>query len=416
MIKGGWARPLFFMIRWNALKKYFVISFQHHLEPLAIYIHWPYCQSICPYCHFNRYLAKPVDWPSWERALHTELSYWARSMPERRVQSVFFGGGTPSLMDPAWVQSILHHIQNTWSVHPHWEVTLEMNPNEAHKASGFVQAGINRFSMGVQSFDPASLALLGRTHNVDHLHKALSYLRTSNAAYSFDLIYGHALHKDPDRWEKDLCQAMPWISDHISLYQLTYEQGTPFYKHKKTQELDDDTVLRLEDITRSHLTPMGMDRYEISNYARHCAHSQHNTMYWTYEDFLGIGPGAHGRVRLAPQSRRFPKVATHNWGKPDVWMKAVNVHHHGAARCTPLTRQQCAEEQTLMGLRLTKGLALTDLIESGETLSPAFLERIATCQKEGLLHHGHKLRLTFRGQCLLNSVATFLCQDNMTVC
>ena len=384
------------------------------MDPLAIYVHWPFCQSICPYCHFNRYVATPVDWSSWERALHEELSYWGNAMQERLVHSVFFGGGTPSLMHPEWVQSVLEHIQKVWPVTPNWEVTLEMNPNEAHKAPLFVQAGVNRFSMGVQSFDPDALALLGRTHGVDHLQEALSCLKGSGATYSFDLIYAHALHADTDRWEQDVRKAVPWITDHVSLYQLTYEQGTPFYK-KKNQELDDDTVLRLEQITQSHLTPMGLERYEISNYACPNAHSQHNMMYWTYQDFLGIGPGSHGRVRHHSQSRRFPKSATHNWGKPDVWMDAVSTQGHGTARHTPLTRQQCAEEQILMGLRLTQGLDRNDLVETGEVLAPAFLERIATCHREGLLHHTG-LRLTFRGQCLLNSVVAFLCQDDIIIC
>jgi putative oxygen-independent coproporphyrinogen III oxidase len=400
-VEGGF--PLFLLI------PFFVMS----MNALAVYVHWPYCQSICPYCHFNRYLAVPVDWPAWERALHREIAHWAHSMPDRPVRSVFFGGGTPSLMDPAWVRSILAHIQSVWPIEPQWEVTLEMNPNEAHRAPLFAQAGVNRFSMGVQSFDPEALALLGRTHRVDHLQGALDHLRTCGAAYSFDLIYGHALHADTERWARDVRAALPWIGDHVSLYQLTYEQGTPFYKQKHC-ELDEDTALCLEQITKDHLTPLGLEKYEISNYARPHAQSQHNLMYWTYQDFVGIGPGAHGRVRPHSQAKHFPKVATHNWGKPDVWMDAVTAHGHGAARQKPLTRQQCAEEQILMGLRLDRGLAFNALIEAGEVLTDAFQDRVGTCRREGLLcDDAEMLCLTFRGQCLLNSVVTFLCQGDV---
>lgn len=379
--------------------------------PLGIYIHWPFCRSICPYCHFNRYLETPIHWPTWEKAFVEELSFWAQSMPMHLVHSVFFGGGTPSLMHPEWVYRVLQHVRRIWPTVSEWEVTLEMNPNEAEKAGDFVRAGVNRFSMGVQSFHAESLTLLGRSHTVNDLTRALSFLQESGAAYSFDMIYGHALHAQPDKWRADLESAVPWIKDHVSLYHLIYEQGTPFYKYR-TDELSDNTMLHLDHIVRSTIEPLGLKQYEISNYAKSHARSTHNLIYWTYHDFLGIGPGAHGRMRTNGCGQAVPKWATENWGKPDVWLDAVNQKGNGHARCSVLTRNQCAEEHLLMSLRLTDGFLMRDLVTENESLSDAFCRHVDVCRKEKLMYDDtDRIRLTQRGQRVLNSVVSFLCQD-----
>lgn len=354
-------------------------------EDLAIYIHWPFCRSICPYCHFNRYVVDSVDERAWEQAFVQELAYWKHRLGSRSIVSIFFGGGTPSLMSPGLVSKILNTIAGLWSVSEKVEITLEMNPTDYTKAGAFAQAGINRISMGVQSFHDETLKFLGRTHRVEHIQEALRVLKQVGLRYSFDLIYGHKHHENAQQWAMELALARPWIDDHLSLYQLSYESGTPFYK-KRHQELSDEVVLHLESLTEEALAPLGLQRYEVSNYARPKAHSVHNRMYWTYQDFLGLGPGAHGRITLRDTtSGALTKMATHNAGLPDVWMHKVGEQGNGMILDKPLTREQRFQEQLLMGLRLREGLPWENMLDPGEGLHKNLIGRIWKCLEEGLL-------------------------------
>lgn len=372
------------------------------MDSLAIYIHWPFCRSICPYCHFNRYVAPELDWAVWEKAFLKEIDYWGKRTGPKTIKSIFFGGGTPSLMRPDLVKTLLNAISRTWILPQGIEVTLEMNPTDVEHVPSFQQAGINRISMGIQSFNQDTLSFLGRTHTVDHIHHALEQLKNAHMRYSFDLIYGHKHHEHGDQWAQELTQALPWITDHISLYELSYEQGTPFY-HKRHQTLSDDRILDLEDVTESVLTPLGLERYEISNYATPEGQSQHNLMYWTYQDFLGLGPGAHGRV-----TEQGLKIATKAHSLPRQWLAALEETPVSLAIDQSLSREERFQEQLLMGLRLHKGLEVKDLFFPEEQVCPSFYQRIETCRAQGLITPSH-LALTSKGRCVLNSVVTYLC-------
>ena len=283
-------------------------------------------------------------------------------------------------MPPDLASRILHHIQSLWPTHPLAEITLEMNPDDVLKAKEFMQAGINRFSMGVQSFDAKTLLLLGRHHTTDHLQDALTELRSLGARYSFDLIYGHAHHENLAQWEAELVHARQWVSEHLSLYQLSYETGTPFYR-KRHHTLPDDHLLILEEMTHDALSPLGLERYEVSNYALPGHHSIHNCMYWLYQEFLGIGPGAHGRLET---DAKHP-LSTYNIGLPERWSAQVRDKGHGCIKETRLTREQRSQEQLLMGLRLAYGLPLSFLWNDDEQATPAFMDRIQHAIEQGLI-------------------------------
>ena len=372
------------------------------MEPLAIYIHWPFCRSICPYCHFNRYVAPELDWTLWENSFLKEIAYWGKRVGPKVIKSIFLGGGTPSLMKPDLVARLIKAVSDTWVTPKGIEITLEMNPTDVEHVRAFQNAGINRISMGIQSFTQSTLSLLGRIHTVEHIHHALEQVKNSQLSYSFDLIYGHTLHTHADQWAQDLTQALPWITNHISLYELSYEQGTPFY-HKRHHILEDERLLELEEITHTLLTPLGLERYEISNYATPKAQSQHNLMYWTYQDFLGLGPGAHGRI-----TEQGKKVATQAHRLPRHWISSLSEKDNGLAIDHPLSREERLQEHLLMGLRLQKGLQVQELFLPQEKGCPLFYERIKHCQDQGLILPSH-LALTSKGRNVLNSIVTYLC-------
>jgi putative oxygen-independent coproporphyrinogen III oxidase len=420
-------------------------------DPLAVYIHWPFCRSLCPYCNFNRYVANDVDVAPWRRAFEREIQFWGHRAPGRRVASVFFGGGTPSLMPPDLVASILGNLGSVFGWHGQPEITLEMNPNEMDKAEAFQAAGVNRISMGVQSFVPQTLTMLGRSHSVQQLSQALDHLRATGLRFSFDLIYGHrhhhSQHEGGAQWQHELDQAVRWVDEHLSLYQLTYEQGTPFYT-QRNQSLDEDRLLQLEAWADTAMAGVGLYRYEISNYARPGAESQHNLIYWRYGDFLGIGPGAHGRLRDGQNNR----WATHGHCAPQRWLDSVQDHGHGLAKDQLLDGATVLQEQLMMGLRLRSGIEWGHLqsrtpcthnspshklslpagseVEDGHQdqqrqanqVGPAnkslqgLLDQVRAraeiCQQQGLLEpRDDRLVATPRGWNVLNSVVEFLCCD-----
>ena len=323
---------------------------------LALYVHWPFCVSKCPYCDFNSHVRDTVDQEAWRDALLTDLAHEAALLPERRLTSIFFGGGTPSLMPPATVEALIAAARTHWPTSDDLEITLEANPNSAEAASfaDLASAGVNRISLGLQSFDDASLAFLGRAHSADEGQRALAAAQSAVDRVSFDLIY--ALPGDDEwRWASQLERAIGLGTEHLSLYQLTIEPGTRFAamvaRHEFTP-LDPEMSASLFEFTQERTAAAGIPAYEISNHARPGAHSRHNLTYWRYGDYAGVGPGAHGR-RLGQRTVRHKK--------PENFLAAVARNGHGLVEEEVLTRHEGASEALVMGLRLAEGIDLAAL-------------------------------------------------------
>jgi oxygen-independent coproporphyrinogen-3 oxidase len=319
--------------------------------PLAIYIHWPFCRSKCPYCDFNSHVREAVDEQAWTGALIADLDRQAALAPEHEVVSIFFGGGTPSLMPPDTAAALIEPVKRHWRTAPDLEITLEANPNsaEAERFAGFAQAGVNRLSLGVQALDLEALKFLGRGHDRAEAIAAIELSRKLFARTSFDLIYarpGQSLAV----WRQELDEALSLAGEHLSLYQLTIEPGTAFYTRAAKGELDmpdEETAAALFEMTQERLAARGMPAYEISNHARPGAESRHNLAYWRYEDYLGIGPGAHGRV-----TRDGVKYATRQRRLPEAWLKQPEFEENVA-----IPRETAIEEMVMMGLRITQGIS-----------------------------------------------------------
>jgi putative oxygen-independent coproporphyrinogen III oxidase len=375
--------------------------------PLGIYIHWPFCLAICPYCDFNRTLYKEVHWPDWENAYIQELDSWKERTPHHQVHSVFFGGGTPSLMKPEWVHTLINAITKRWSLHPRTEITLEMNPTsiEVEKLRSFQKAGVNRISMGIQSLSDQTLAFLGRKHSVTEALTALENVRHFFDRFSFDLIFGHKDHEDLTIWQQELKTALQYAGSHLSLYQLTYEKGTPFYQKVQAGTLPVLSSEKMEDLydwTTVFMQENGFFHYEISNYARDNQECLHNLIYWRSQDHIGLGPGAHARLTQAGQRYAFSnhRLNTH-------WLKSVQETHTGFATQEPLNPEEYAHEKSLMGLRLAEGMPL-----DATTLPffPFFSEKKEILKKHHLVQTSpvHQLVLTSKGRANLDSILLFL--------
>jgi putative oxygen-independent coproporphyrinogen III oxidase len=324
------------------------------MEPLALYIHWPFCLAKCPYCDFNSHVRDRIDQTRFAAALIAELRWEAARLGRRLLASIFFGGGTPSLMAPDIVASLIAEARRLFDPLPDIEITLEANPTsvEAGRLASFAQAGVNRVSLGVQSLNEADLRLLGRQHSADQAIAALEAARRHFPRISFDLIYARAL---------DLA------ADHLSLYQLTIEPGTGFealHRRGELVMLDDDDAAALYDATGEEAARFGLLPYEISNYARRGCESRHNLAYWRYGDYAGIGPGAHGRISLDGQL-----IATRRHRAPEPWAELVERLGHGSTAEELVTPANRAREMLLMGLRLAEGIDRTRFHErTGQTL------------------------------------------------
>ncbi len=382
------------------------------LSPLAVYVHWPYCAAICPYCDFNRYLNPGVVWQEWMEAFSADIKTWKKRLGPRELSSIFFGGGTPSLMHPDLVQGIIEALQAQWptqkkSEPTNVEITLEMNPKDIAALEGLQRAGINRISLGVQSFDEKTLHFLGRDHTPDVCIQALKVLHASGVRMSLDLIYAHPLHTHAALWEQELTEAMHWAGEHVSLYQLTYKPGTPFYAQRH-QAPGEDLILELDAVSESILESHGLLRYEISNYSKPGAESQHNLAYWNYQDYLGLGPGAHGRITLENK-----KYATTAHKLPKNWLGSLKEHGHALQEEEALTRQQEAVERLLMGLRLKEGIPLESLLKLGEAFTPEFMVSLDILKKEGFLHWQTSIAMTPKGRPLVDSIVAYLCREKM---
>ncbi|MBX9846103.1 MAG: radical SAM family heme chaperone HemW [Xanthobacteraceae bacterium] len=325
-------------------------------EAFGVYVHWPFCLSKCPYCDFNSHVRHAaIDEPRFLRAFEAEIAATAARAPGRTVTSIFFGGGTPSLMQPATTGAILDAIAKNWTVDPAAEVTLEANPTsvEATRFRGYRAAGVNRVSLGVQSLDDASLKELGRMHTAQEALDAVAVARTNFERYSFDLIYARP-RQTPAQWEAELRRAIGEAAEHLSLYMLTIEPDTPFATLHKAGKLvtpDDDTSRTLYDLTQEICANAGLPAYEVSNHARPGAECRHNLVYWRAHEYAGIGPGAHGRLDIGGK-----RHATMTDKRPETWLMRVESTGHGLVTDDPLLPEERADEFLLMGLRLAEGI------------------------------------------------------------
>jgi putative oxygen-independent coproporphyrinogen III oxidase len=378
-------------------------------EPaFGVYVHWPFCRSKCPYCDFNSHVShRPVDQARFVRAFTAEIAATAARTPGRTVSTVFFGGGTPSLMDPATVAAVLDAVARYWRVAPDIEVTLEANPTsvEATRFAGYRAAGVNRVSLGVQALDDAALAALGRTHTANEALTAVAIARRHFERYSFDLIYARPSQTSAD-WRAELARAIAEASSHLSLYQLTIEPETPFaalYAGGRLAVPDEDLARDLYDVTQEVCIAAGLPSYEISNHARPGSECRHNLVYWRYQEYAGIGPGAHGRLVVDGV-----RHATATEQRPDAWLGLVESQGHGFVTDDPLTRGEQADEYLLMGLRLAEG------IDTGRferlTGVPLPAGRVAHLEGHGLVETttAGRLRATPAGFPVLNAIVAEL--------
>jgi putative oxygen-independent coproporphyrinogen III oxidase len=368
-------------------------------EPLALYVHWPFCVSKCPYCDFNSHVRSSIDQDEWRDALVADLAYEANLLPGRTLTSLFFGGGTPSLMDPATVAQIIGAARKHWQAVDDMEITLEANPKsvEAARFADLALAGVNRLSLGLQSFDDGALAFLGRAHSASEGEQALEIAQKHFPRVSFDLIY--ALPGDTEAgWSAMLDRAIGKGTSHLSLYQLTIEPGTRFASmvgKREFEPLDDDNAAGLYEVTGERSAAAGIPAYEISNHARPGQESRHNLTYWRYGDYAGVGPGAHGR-RLGTRTVRHRK--------PENFLSGVRRNGHGMVEEEKLSRAEAADEALVMGLRLSEGI---DPQALSERFGRAIVADAAVARLVGSGHlerDGERIRTTPSGRLLLDRV------------
>ena len=384
------------------------MTFTSTPSPFAVYVHWPFCLSKCPYCDFNSHVRHGgVDEARFVRAFETEIATTAARVPDRTVSTIFFGGGTPSLMQPSSVQAILDAIGKHWSVASDVEVTLEANPTsvEATRFRGYRAAGVNRVSLGVQALDDGALKELGRLHTAQEALDAVAVARSIFNRYSFDLIYARP-RQTLEAWSAELKRAIAEAAEHLSLYQLTIEPGTPFFGLHKAGKLaipDEDLGRDLYDLTQAICDAEGLPAYEISNHARPRAECRHNLVYWRGQEYAGVGPGAHGRLNI--DGRRY---ATETDKKPEGWLTRVEEQGNGLTVDEKLQPGEVADEFLLMGLRLAEGIEpqrFTAL--SGRDLDP---KRISFLRDGGAVEttQDGRLRVTQSGFPLLDAVVADL--------
>jgi oxygen-independent coproporphyrinogen-3 oxidase len=371
-------------------------------ERFGVYIHWPFCLSKCPYCDFNSHVAEKIDQAAWREALLRELDEGAERTKGRTVTSVFFGGGTPSLMDPATTAALIERVHARWPAADDIEITLEANPGtvDAERFRDIRSAGVNRLSMGLQALDDSQLKFLGRVHDSAQAVRAVELARATFPRISFDLIYARP-GQSLDSWRAELTRAIGMAADHLSLYQLTIEPGTPFHPMAARGEFvmpDDDHAAALFDLTQEVTEAAGLPAYEISNHARPGAECRHNLLYWQGDDFLGIGPGAHGRL-----SDETGRTTTHRRHRaPEIWRGMVRERGEGTAESGVLSPEDRLTELVMMGLRLGEGLSLGKFPDLEAGLDP---HGLAAMIAEGFLERrGDHLRATGKGRLLLNQV------------
>ena len=369
-------------------------------KALSLYVHWPFCVSKCPYCDFNSHVRDSIDQVAWRDALLADLAHEAALLPGRRLDSIFFGGGTPSLMDPATVAALVDAAHRHWPTADDLEITLEANPNSAEAArfADLASAGVNRISLGLQSFDDESLAFLGRAHSASEGLRALEAAQSAVDRVSFDLIY--ALPGDTEEgWTATLDRALTLGTEHLSLYELTIEPGTRFASmvaRREFEPLDAEMAARLFEHTQARTAAAGLPAYEISNHARPGAESRHNLTYWRYGDYAGVGPGAHGR-------RTGMRTVRHR--KPENFLSAMARNGHGLAEEEALLPDEAAKEALVMGLRLAEGIDPARLARRTgveRLVNEAAVDRLVA---HGLMErNGARIATTEAGRLLLDAI------------
>lgn len=369
----------------------------------GVYIHWPFCMHKCPYCDFNSHVSREIDQNRWREALLSDIRKSAEELPGRQVDSVFFGGGTPSLMPTETVAAIIEEIGRVWKLAPYAEISLEANPTsvEAGRFAGYADAGVNRVSMGIQSLRDTDLKALGRMHTVAEARKAFDIARKQFERVSFDLIYARQ-NQTVEDWDSELSEAINMAVDHLSLYQLTIEDGTRFgdmFARGTLRNLPSDkTATDMYFKTQEVCERFGLPAYETSNHAKAGSESRHNLIYWRYGEYVGIGPGAHGRITNSRQ-----KLATETHEMPDQWLETVGKNGWGRKSVEVVSPQDQASEYLMMSLRLSEGSNLKryaslngadlDAAQLGDMVSAGFVSR-----------EGNNIVTTQKGRPLLNAV------------
>jgi putative oxygen-independent coproporphyrinogen III oxidase len=375
---------------------------------IGVYIHWPFCASKCPYCDFNSHVRhQPIDEGRFLAAYRTQIAYFADLMPGRSIASVFFGGGTPSLMQPETVAGILTALGQHWVLPEDAEITLEANPSsvEAERFAGYRDAGVNRLSLGVQALNDNDLAKLGRLHDTASAIRAIELARRTFERLSFDLIYARPGQTLTD-WLQELDRAIDLAADHMSLYQLTIEPGTPFFDLHARGKLivpDTDLAAQLYERTVERCAARGLEPYEVSNHARPGAQCQHNLVYWRYGEYVGIGPGAHGRIVV-----NGTRLATACGRHPETWLEQIEADGEGLSVRDALSSEEAGDELLLMGLRLREGVDLARFEQlSGRRIDSARLAHLVDHALVEELPDGH-VRATLSGWMVLNAVVADL--------
>ena len=369
----------------------------------GVYIHWPFCMHKCPYCDFNSHVSREVNQSLWREALLSDIRRSAAELPDRQVDTIFFGGGTPSLMPPETVAAVIEEISKVWRLGPNVEISLEANPTsvEAGRFAGYADAGVNRISMGIQSLRDDDLKALGRMHTVAEARAAFDIARNQFERVSFDLIYARQ-GQTVDAWEKELVEAIDMAVDHLSLYQLTIEEGTRFgdmYARGTLRNLpSDNTATDMYFRTQEVCDRYGISAYETSNHARAGAESRHNLIYWRYGDYVGIGPGAHGRISVGGQ-----KLATETFSNPDQWLAQVSKNGWGRKSFDAVSAEDQANEYLMMSLRLAEGSDLSRYAAlKGVGLDTSNIEGMISA---GFIsREGEKIAATAKGRPLLNAI------------
>ncbi len=378
-------------------------------DAFGVYVHWPFCLAKCPYCDFNSHVRhQPPDQKRHLAAFKREITHRAALASGRIVSSIFFGGGTPSLMQPETVAGILDAVAGAWSVAPDAEITLEANPTsvEAGRFRGYRAAGVNRLSIGVQALHDGDLKALGRMHSVEEALRAVKTAASIFERYSFDLIYARSPLQTPAMWRAELETAISHAAEHLSLYQLTIEPDTAFAALHRAGKLpipDEALGRALWDVTQEVTEKHGMPAYEISNHAKAGAESRHNLVYWRYQEYAGVGPGAHGRLMVDGERR-----AQSTEKSPEAWLKAVEANGHGLIEDDVLNAEEQGDEMLVMGLRLREGIDLARYQTlSGRTISP---KQVAFLTEDGLVEvlANGKLRVTSAGFPVLDAIVADL--------
>jgi len=376
--------------------------------PFGVYIHWPFCLSKCPYCDFNSHVRHiPVDEGRFVRAFAAEIAATAARIGMKSVSTIFFGGGTPSLMAPQTISGVLDALARSWMIAPDVEITIEANPSsvEATRFVGYRAAGVNRVSIGLQALDDAALQALGRLHSAREALDAIALARSVFDRYSFDLIYARP-GQTPEDWANELKRAIAEAGEHLSLYQLTIEQGTPFHQLHAAGKLiapDEDTARALYDVTQVICADAGLPAYEVSNHARPGGECRHNLIYWRGDEYAGIGPGAHGRLQINGERHA---VATEK--SPEAWLRRVEAHGHGIVTDEVLASEEIADEMLLMGLRLAEGVDPSRYAQlAGRPIEP---HRIELLREQGVVEitPAGRVRATMAGFPVLDAVVADL--------